>query len=64
MLQVRITYPTPGQSSRGQHFQANRAPGRTRTCDLPLRRRELYPLSYGGSNLPLIAAHSPWAAQV
>ena len=24
------------------------APGRTRTCDLPLRRRQLYPLSYGG----------------
>jgi hypothetical protein len=24
-------------------------PGRTRTCDLPLRRRLLYPLSYGGS---------------
>src|SRR6185369_17765605 len=29
------------------------APGRTRTCDLPLRRRELYPLSYGGASLPL-----------
>jgi hypothetical protein len=27
-----------------------RAPGRTRTCDLPLRRRQLYPLSYGGSS--------------
>ena len=25
------------------------APGRTRTCDQPLRRRLLYPLSYGGS---------------
>ena len=24
------------------------APGRTRTCDQPLRRRLLYPLSYGG----------------
>ena len=24
------------------------APGRSRTCDPPLRRRPLYPLSYGG----------------
>ena len=24
------------------------APGRFRTCDPPLRRRPLYPLSYGG----------------
>ena len=24
------------------------APGRNRTCDRPLRRRLLYPLSYGG----------------
>ena len=33
------------------------APGRTRTCDRPLRRRLLYPLSYGGSALTL--ANSP-----
>ncbi len=30
-------------------------PGRTRTCDRPLRRRLLYPLSYGGSASECIA---------
>lgn len=29
------------------------APGRTRTCGQPLRRRLLYPLSYGGSAITL-----------
>jgi hypothetical protein len=29
------------------------APGRNRTCDLALRRRALYPLSYGRGDEPV-----------
>ena len=32
-----------------------RAPGRSRTCDLPLRRRLLYPLSYRGGSAGEVA---------
>src|SRR5262245_40590301 len=35
-----------------------RAPGRIRTCDLPLRRRTLYPLSYEGATDSLAASGS------
>src|SRR6266568_3967845 len=38
------------------------APGRTRTCDLPLRRRQLYPLSYGGLSGRLPPADVRYAA--
>ena len=41
----------PGCSDRCHHPQLihdQGAPGRSRTCDLSLRRRLLYPLSYGG----------------
>jgi hypothetical protein len=34
------------------------APGRTRTCDQPLRRRLLYPLSYGGG-APILSHMRP-----
>jgi site-specific DNA recombinase len=39
---------TPAQQDRRSCADAVRAPGRIRTCDLPLRRRALYPLSYEG----------------
>ena len=35
------------------------APGRIRTCDLPLRRRTLYPLSYGRSGVSLVRSSVP-----
>ena len=31
----------------GEPSPTRNAPGRNRTCDLALRRRALYPLSYG-----------------
>ena len=34
--------------------RANGLPCRNRTCDLPLRRRSLYPLSQGESGIPPI----------
>jgi hypothetical protein len=36
-----VMAPEGGRTSEGD------APGRNRTCDLALRRRALYPLSYG-----------------
>ncbi len=38
----------PAQMADAPCADAVRAPGRIRTCDLPLRRRMLYPLSYEG----------------
>lgn len=35
------------------------APGRTRTCGQVLRRHLLYPLSYGGRKVAVVA-WSPW----
>ena len=55
----RVRPPTIGEMSRpgatfGRHPRHRRrksgAPGRNRTCDQPLRRRPLYPLSYGGAD--------------
>ena len=40
----RLQSPIVGRASR--QVQAAHAPGRNRTCDLALRRRALYPLSY------------------
>jgi len=40
---------TPAQTAGVSRADAVRAPGRIRTCDLPLRRRTLYPLSYEGA---------------
>ena len=39
---------------------AGSAPGRDRTCDQPLRRRLLYPLSYGGSAHTLAECRNRW----
>src|SRR5215468_10146115 len=36
------------------------APGRNRTCDLALRRRALYPLSYGRRGRPSLASARRW----
>ena len=36
------------------------APGRNRTCDLALRRRALYPLSYGRRGTGSLAAAVRW----
>jgi hypothetical protein len=38
-----------GPSMSARHPSVS-APGTIRTCDLPLRRRTLYPLSYGRSD--------------
>jgi hypothetical protein len=35
------------RAEREPDFGPKSAPGRIRTCDLALRRRALYPLSYG-----------------
>lgn len=46
----RARKPSSGalRNQKSGRFQAFRnAPGRIRTYDLPLRRRTLYPLSYG-----------------
>ena len=45
--------PPPSDAAVARRFRADLpgricAPGRIRTCDLPLRRRALYPLSYEG----------------
>ena len=37
-------------TARGDDLRIRGTPGRIRTCDLPLRRRVLYPLSYWGVN--------------
>src|SRR5450830_2123307 len=39
---------------RWRTFVGKSAPGRNRTCDLALRRRALYPLSYGRLQLSLV----------
>src|SRR5690606_23871577 len=38
------------------------APDRIRTCDLPLRRRTLYPLSYQGNQCEIAEARAPISA--
>ena len=43
-------------------FRRQSAPGRNRTCDLALRRRALYPLSYGrGESQSSAASDAPWS---
>ena len=44
------------KASEGGGLSADIAPGRNRTCDLALRRRALYPLSYGRSRSSLVVA--------
>jgi len=39
----------PASSATAGYDTKKSAPGRDRTCDQPLRRRLLYPLSYGGN---------------
>ena len=51
--QTSISYRSSGSGS------IDSAPGRTRTCDQPLRRRLLYPLSYGGSSHTLAGSPGP-----
>jgi hypothetical protein len=45
---VPARIPATGDCERGTS-----APGRNRTCDLALRRRALYPLSYGRGETPV-----------
>ena len=40
--------PTPEEASHARQSASVGAPGRSRTCDLSLRRRLLYPLRYWG----------------
>ena len=40
----------------GHGMDLRHAPGRIRTCDLALRRRALYPLSYGRGDGTSVAA--------
>ncbi len=42
------------------HIDSASAPGKIRTCDLSLRRRALYPLSYGRGQAQSIARPRPW----
>jgi hypothetical protein len=44
--------PSQPSGSGGFFVSGNGALGRNRTCDLPLRRRLLYPLSYERMVLP------------
>jgi|HubBroStandDraft_3_1064219.scaffolds.fasta_scaffold07372_9 hypothetical protein len=46
-------------SEMAQSSHIESAPGKIRTCDLPLRRRTLYPLSYGRNGRPLGGAAAP-----
>jgi hypothetical protein len=43
----RPSPPAPGGRKARVSRASGSAPGTIRTCDLPLRRRTLYPLSYG-----------------
>ena len=52
--------PPPPPLSRPPPPQGTGAPGRIRTCDLPLRRRLLCPLSYGDVARSLRARHRVW----
>ena len=50
MVALTVAAPLVGSIVRGRHADAPfYAPGRIRTCGLALRRRALYPLSYGRS---------------
>jgi hypothetical protein len=40
---TKLETPAGGQDSNDDQIHHNRAPGRNRTCDNPLRRRVLYP---------------------
>jgi hypothetical protein len=58
MIRWETDFDTGYDSPRLAYFQKTPlnwgeggAPGRIRTCGLPLRRRTLYPLSYGGAGL-------------
>src|SRR5581483_1057197 len=47
--------PAPRAQLRAPvRIEGRNAPGRNRTCDLSLRRRTLYPLSYGRRRLPSV----------
>jgi hypothetical protein len=55
--------PDPRSHAVPLSLAAEDAPGRNRTCDLALRRRALYPLSYGRSrpqsSVRLVGCHGP-----
>src|SRR5690554_6301886 len=45
---LRPVLVIPGKGNDSDRMEPSGAPGRTRTCNLRIRRPLLYPLSYGG----------------
>ena len=66
----RLSFARPLLMTRCSHIEreprgeggirGNGAPGRNRTCDQPLRRRSLYPLSYGGAVTCSVSGEAAW----
>jgi hypothetical protein len=61
MTPVASKVPVPGSLAARGSATCNGVPGRIRTCDRPLRRRLLCPLSYGdGGTLLIVRGRVAW----